>query len=409
MTKMIKNPGDLLRTATIVSVMAIPLLFAGCKTPDDEITDTISPDISISSPLEQRVYDSNTVPFNWTIEEANFGSAWYSTDNEQTKNPIGKSGTTNLDLPNGYYVIIAYADDKYNNFSKKNISFSVNKIPDTTLPKITISSPIKNKVYDVNEIVFSWSIYEANFKSAWYSIDNSGKISIAKSGSENKIFENGTHKIVVGSDDLSGNASKDSVIFTADKHTWKYFVNPFVQPDSITKPIIWNNFTTMSQRNAYIDDRLYNYDKTDTINAITSGFVCTDFARQLEMNFNGHPELGYDPARGLQNNGWHNIPMYIIYLGIPGSSLHTIDGILVGDDFTNINDWRFIESEADTTYTPNRLKQFGVTNIEINYTYAQDKLLSTVKMFEFILDGNNEWVDSGYRNPGLYLKEKRGK
>jgi len=75
MRKLIKNLAHLLRTTAIVSVMALPLVFSGCKTPDDEIMDTISPKISISSPLSQKGYDSNTVPFNWVIEEANFESA----------------------------------------------------------------------------------------------------------------------------------------------------------------------------------------------------------------------------------------------------------------------------------------------------------------------------------------------
>jgi len=36
---------------------------------------------------------------------------------------------------------------------------------------------------------------------------------------------------------------------------------------------------------------------------IPGEFVCTDFASLLETNFEGHPELGYDPAKGLENNG----------------------------------------------------------------------------------------------------------
>jgi len=52
--------------------------------------------------------------------------------------------------------------------------------------------------------------------------------------------------------DKAGNSSADTVDFTVDKHTWKYLANPFVQPDSTTKPIIWNNYTTSDQRNAYL-------------------------------------------------------------------------------------------------------------------------------------------------------------
>jgi hypothetical protein len=282
----------LVRKALLVSGVVVPLCFFGCKKLDDPVVepplDVVSPLFSISSPLEQKVYDVPIVTIAGTIVEDNLKVAWYSLDNEKTKVSIGKNFSESVTLTNGDYVAIFYAEDYRNPSTKKNVSFSVNKIFDTIPPKITISSPINNKVYDVNEIVFSWSIDEANFKSAWYTVDGGSKVSIAKSGSESKTFANGTHEIVLGADDLSGNKSIDSKIFTADKHTWKYFVNPFVQPDSTTKPIIWNNYTTPAQRNARIDDRLYNYDKTDTIKAIPDVFVCSDFATILAINFNGY-------------------------------------------------------------------------------------------------------------------------
>lgn len=90
------------RRIILFSAIILSLVFAGCKKQNEPIIeppkDTTPPEITISSPLEQKVYDSNTIPFGWAIEESNFKSAWYSTDNEKTKVPIEKSGTKSLEV-----------------------------------------------------------------------------------------------------------------------------------------------------------------------------------------------------------------------------------------------------------------------------------------------------------------------
>lgn len=419
MAKIGKSLANLLRTTAVVSILGTPLFFTGCKKPDEPIInppkDTTPPKITISSPLENKVYDSNTISYQWAIEEANFKSAWYSIDNEKTKMPIEKSGTKNLDLSNGSYTLTEYADDNSNNFSKKNVSFSVNKInppKDTIPPKINISSPLENKVYDTDVIHFQGNITDENFSEASYSL-NGEKVNIPQLWSEDKTLTNGNYRYIVKAKDTAGNSSADTTDFTVDKHSWKYFVNPFSQPDSITKPIIWNNFTTPSQRNAYLDDRLYNYDKTDTMTYIPGQFVCSGFASQWAINFNGYPELGYDLAKGLEHNGDQNIPSYFVVLTKPVAS-HSIDGVMIKDDVTDITNWRFIEPQNDSTYTSSKFNEMGVYTIVIYYTYVkenevQGKFLSSIPMLEFVPDGNGGWVDSGYRNPGVKLKENRGK
>ncbi len=190
-------------------------------------------------------------------------------------------------------------------------------------------------------------------------------------------------------------------------------VNPFVQPNDTTKPIIWNNFKTINERNAYFDDRLYNYDKTDTITYIPDKFVCTGFASQWAINFNGYGELGFDPEKGLQNNGWHNIPAYTVTLMKP-SPFHQITAVMIKDIIAEINNWRFIEPQTDSTYTLSKFNDAGVYKIVLNYTYvlnspSQGKILDNIPMFEFIPDGSGGWKDSGYRNPDINLIEQRGK
>jgi hypothetical protein len=421
MTKIGKNLGNLVRKTGVVLGIGIPLVLTGCHKQDDPIEppkDTTPPVIEIYSPVENQVYKSKKVLFSGLIKDPNFNKAEYSTDNGQTKKTLKESWSDSLSVENGNQKVIVYTSDIYNNSSTSTVDFSVNYTAppvDKTPPKITISSPIKNNVYTVNNVSFTWNIDEPNFNNAWYSIDNGSKTSIAKSGTENESFENGNHKIVVGAGDLSGNTSKDSTMFTTDVHTWKYEVNPFVQPNDTTKPIVWNNFSTIDQRGSYYYDRLYNYDFTNKMTYIPGNFVCTDFASMLATNFNGYGELGFDPAKGLEHNGEQNIPMYIVYLSVTGGGpLHTIDGVVIGDNFANVNDWIFTESESDSTYSPSRLKELGAYEIQANYTRVLDtetqgKVLDNLPMFKFVLDVNNKWVDSGYRNPDINLIEKRKK
>jgi hypothetical protein len=87
--------------------------------------DTIPPKITISSPEKGKVYDRNDILFMWDIEEENFKSAWYSLNNE-TRNPIEKSGITTLYFfENGDNKITIGAEDLSANSSKDSSNFSV--------------------------------------------------------------------------------------------------------------------------------------------------------------------------------------------------------------------------------------------------------------------------------------------
>jgi len=188
------------------------------------------------------------------------------------------------------------------------------------------------------------------------------------------------------------------------EHTWKYLANPFVQPNDTTKPIIWNNFSTIDERNSYFDDRLYNYDQIDKIE--NPDWVCSDYVRAWIIAFNGYP------MEGLENNNWHNIPAYDVTFRVYNKPSHAAGEVIVGDYVSNISDWRLIETQNDSTYSPNKLKELGVYEVEINYTFVkendvQGKFLSSIPLLKFVLNENNDWVDSGYRSTDINLVEER--
>jgi hypothetical protein len=415
MVKIGKSLANLLIKTGVALGIGIPVVFSSCKKTDDLIInppkDTTPPVIEVYSPVKNQVYKSKKVLFSGSIKDPNFNKAEYSTDNGQTKKTLEESWSDSLSVENGNQKVIVYASDIYNNSSTSTVDFSVNYLAppvDKTPPKIAVASPLENKVYDSDVVHFQGNITDENFSEASYSLNGVENPGLSQSWSEDKTLANGNYRYIVKAKDKAGNSSADTVDFTVDKHTWKYLANPFVQPDSTTKPIIWNNYTTSDQRNAYFDDQLYNVDKTNDLTYIPGEFVCTDFASLLETNFEGHPELGYDPAKGLENNGKRNIPMYTVTLMRTGD-FHQICGTIMGDYVTNFSNWRLVSPQTDSTYTKKKLEELGVYKIVMNYTFVNknDGLLDGIPMLEFVPDGNGGWKDSGYRNPDIHLKEKR--
>jgi hypothetical protein len=128
----LKAEGKTLKSLLYAGAFAAAAIFLpGCEPEEPEPLppDTTLPSITISSPLENKVYESSTISYEGAIQEAHFKSAWYSTDNEQTKNPITeKTWSKQLDFSNGNHNLITYADDSAGNFSRKTIPFSVNRI-----------------------------------------------------------------------------------------------------------------------------------------------------------------------------------------------------------------------------------------------------------------------------------------
>lgn len=399
---------------------ALPIVGAGLIGGCEEVPlepepqkDTIPPKIHIYSPEKNKTYNNKTITLDYLIEEENHKNSGYSINGGEKVN-IPQSGQTNITLPeNGNYKLILWAEDNSGNSSKDSTYFNINEEPeprDTIPPEIEIDNPIKNKEYNTNIIPFSGNITDENFSNASYTINDGEKVGIPQSWSKNLDLENGNYRIIVNAKDKEGNSSADTTDFSVNKPTWKYLVNPFVAPNDSTKVPVWNELQTKEERNKHLDDKLME-DKTDTISSIPTGWVCTDYAGELEKNFHGHGELGFDSEKGLENNGDKNIPMYTATLMKPGN-FHEVDVVATGDYFANINDLRFINAKNDSTYNLNQFNDAGVYKILVNYTRVieneiQGKILDRIPMFEFIPDGNNGWKDSGYRNSAIKLIEER--
>ena len=275
-----------------------------------------------------------------------------------------------------------------------NLNLNQNSEINVTLPNTP--DKISDKNPEDNPVAF------ANAKS----LDGKTQLTLNGNNLKIKTLSNytGNYQVEIEYGSANGGLEKTVLAGQIIEHTWKYLANPFVQPNDTTKPIIWNNFSTIDERNSYFDDRLYNYDQIDKIE--NPDWVCSDYVRAWIIAFNGYP------MEGLENNNWHNIPAYDVTFRVYNKPSHAAGEVIVGDYVSNISDWRLIETQNDSTYSPNKLKELGVYEVEINYTFVkendvQGKFLSSIPLLKFVLNENNDWVDSGYRSTDINLVEER--
>jgi hypothetical protein len=136
--------------------------------------------------------------------------------------------------------------------------------------------------------------------------------------------------------------------------TLENYFNPFKCPK---QDLTWDNLQTPEQRKADISSK-FSIDTTSEIPPIENVWRCNEYALRTMIHFFGFPEsqdpsynnFMYDTFRtNKESNAMFNRPVY--YVGIynkgPPEIKHAINGVLVGDNPLNFNDWYFIESQND--------------------------------------------------------------
>jgi len=84
------------------------------------------PQIFVYSPVMDSVYVDDYPEFSYQIVDSDLAEAWYSLDTGLTKIQIGEEGVLSLQLDNGLYQIIVYAEDIFQNSRSDTVLFSVN-------------------------------------------------------------------------------------------------------------------------------------------------------------------------------------------------------------------------------------------------------------------------------------------
>jgi hypothetical protein len=293
--------------------------------------DTTPPVINIASPINNSIYNSNSIPLNFTVfdNHSTINSTWYSLDGDQNKT----SGNTSLNISgDGSHNVTVYANDSLGFTNSLTVYFTV----DTTLPTITIASP-QNKTYSNTPIDLNVSADEAT--DTWlYNINNTENVTFTPNKTDN--FSEGQNNVTVWVNDTAGNWNYSIVYFTVD----------------ITPPSV----TIISPTNTSINDStpLLNVTFDEQIN---TAWISVDGAEGQNYT-SGVTNLTFDLGQLLE--GLHNVTVY------------------ANDSVGNLNS-STVSFTVDTTpptvnvYSPSNMS-YNTPTVNLNYTSFDSQSLDTV-------------------------------
>ena len=133
--------------------------------------DSFSPEIIIRHPIVSNLYGKNPPSFVVEITDPHLDKFWYSLNGGN--NITFTTNTTFYalewnNLPSGNIEIIFFANDSSGNIGFAEVTIS----KDVTAPIININSPTLNELYGISAPSINLEVYDANFDSMWYTLDN---------------------------------------------------------------------------------------------------------------------------------------------------------------------------------------------------------------------------------------------
>ena len=399
---MLKNTKTLKNLLYAGAFVGAASLFSGCK-PDPVIEppkDTASPQFSISSPLEQKVYDTPTVNIAGTIVEDNLKIAWYSIDNEKTKVPIGKSFSENLTLENGNYAAVFYAEDYNNPSTKKNISFSVNKIP------------VVNSFVQPNESNLNW--YGSG------DVNNDNTVNSQDLTRLNEIiagtYSNPSDKRLKDRADVNG----DEVVNSQDRQLLEDKLNGIISH----LPAYWNELNYEKRKDWFL--KMLKIDKTNEIPPTTE-FDCDQHLYQVMINFGAFKTedlkkfLEITPSYDTLNTCRFNIPIEGVDIGFYNSEDkrlggHSIGTVILGNNALNMEDRCNFGTETDAIdvdigkdYIPSDHQKIWIRGLPVNAGQNPDGTKYVVLTSHLTYSLKNNLFTLIETNPKINLILQRGK
>lgn len=161
----------------------------------------------------------------------------------------------------------------------------------------------------------------------------------------------------------------------------------------------WNSLTTRQERNAWVD-KILAIDQTDAHFYRAPWFICFGFASQINI----HGAFYRGDLHDTYLNGGptvFNLPIY----EVTGAG-HVYNGILVGDDPLNLDDWRLFEPQTDVDYSITAI--YGAPDVYLSIYSPSFQLISgsatsigTNREVQFYI-GQTDWTLYSY-NTDLVL------
>ncbi len=244
--------------------------------------DTISPLITVDSPIDGSYYNTSLIGLNYSVDETT-SFEWYCLDGSE---PVEVGGNLSLeDIGDGLHSLTVYAEDLAGNVNSTILQFAVDTVP----PVVRIGSPVEDGYYNEGSVDLNYWINDATSIER-YSLDGGDYVAISGNSSVNGLSD-GAHTLTLYAEDLAGNNNSSSVTFTVDT------VPPVVEIES---PLNSTYYATDSVELVYrINEatslEYYSLDGSDnftingnlTLNGIADGVhSLTVYAKDLAGNTN---------------------------------------------------------------------------------------------------------------------------
>ena len=184
-------------------------------------SDTNPPTVTITSPSDGSVFDTDSITVQWTSNDAESGinhhEIYLDGSAVDTNIPASQTSYTLTGLGDGSHTIEVRAVDNAGNTGSDSVSITV----DTTPPTITISSPNDGDIFDTDTITVTWSGSDSTTGIDHYEIyDNGNAVDTNIPASQTSYtltgLGDGSHTIEVRAVDGAGNTGSDSVSITVD-------------------------------------------------------------------------------------------------------------------------------------------------------------------------------------------------
>lgn len=317
--------------------------------------DLTPPFIKILSPINNQIYNNNSVNLNYTISEPTM-SEWYSLDGG---NNISHSGNTTLDdLPDGTHNVTVFANDSAGNMGSAVVNFSIDTTPPTAPTNLKHTDDAPSGYDNDNNTEISWSPATDVSSSVIYRIYRDGVLNGSTISIE-YTFTNeteGSHTYNVSANDSVGNinTTNESETVIVD----------------YTKPVI-HNLSLSDTSPSYGQQIIVSVNITDAVTNITSIIAgSTPLVHLSGVLWNGTITAGYGTntvtvtAYDNASNSVTNTSLAYIGPAKPTtSSSGGGGGGTSGEDFYNI-----FQSETD------RQSVFKNSNISFRFEHEENIL-----------------------------------
>jgi len=194
---------------------SLPILFT---------IDTINPNINITSPANNTNSSDNTLEINYTRNDTNLDSCWYSNDSFASNTTLASCGNiTGVTWIEGTHNVTIWINDSMNNINQSELIFFT---IDTTNPLISLNLPVNytNTTDTTPEINYTYT--EINSDTCWWGNDTKNT-TLASCGTNitGITFGEGLHNITIWINDTSGNTNSTTKLFFTIDTTSPYFTD----------------------------------------------------------------------------------------------------------------------------------------------------------------------------------------